>query len=74
MDLRAQAYLVEWDNDGYIVIVGLTAAFMDEFGPACRRLAKDCNVRLDFHDEIEGSAATAQIWYVYPIYPRGAAG
>jgi len=71
LDLRVQACLVERGNDGYIAIVGLTAAFMDEFGSVWKRLAKDCKVSLDFHDEVEGSVAKAQRWYVCPVYPPG---
>jgi hypothetical protein len=72
--LPVQAYLVERGNDGYVVIVGLAAAFMDKFGRAWARLAKDCKVYLDFRDEVDGCVATAQRWYICPMHPSIAAG
>ncbi|EAQ90943.1 predicted protein [Chaetomium globosum CBS 148.51] len=52
---RSPAYLVDRGHGRYYVVVALAREFMDKYGAAWRRLAKDCEVRLLFHDEVEES-------------------
>jgi hypothetical protein len=41
---------------------------MGKFEGAWRRLAKDCEVRLHFHDEVEGKADLSEAWYIARLH------
>ncbi|KAK4155741.1 P-loop containing nucleoside triphosphate hydrolase protein [Chaetomidium leptoderma] len=52
--IRFPAYLVDRGNNRYCIIVALTKDFADTYEAAWRRLASDGEVKLRFHDEVEG--------------------
>ena len=55
--VRSPAYMVPRgkDDSRYYVVVALTKAFLDQFDAAWRRLTKDGQLRISFHNEHEGS-------------------
>ncbi|KAK3295984.1 AAA domain-containing protein [Chaetomium fimeti] len=61
-EVSSPAYLVERDRGRYFVIVATTREFMGRYDAAWGRLAKECEVRLVFHDEVEGKARVSETW------------
>jgi hypothetical protein len=69
--IRVPAYFVKRDTRRYFAIVTPTKAFMDEYDAAWRRLTRDGEVHLRFHDQTEGANAVKQkpkIRYDIPEY------
>jgi hypothetical protein len=63
--VRSPAYMVPRGNDNsrYYVVIALSKAFLDRFDAAWRRLTKDGQVKISFHDEHEGGEpADASNW------------
>ncbi|KAK4149095.1 P-loop containing nucleoside triphosphate hydrolase protein [Chaetomidium leptoderma] len=57
-----RAYLADNGQGWYYAILPLPKAFMDKYGDAWRRLAKDNEVYLDFEEQIEGVEPNPQSW------------
>jgi hypothetical protein len=63
-EIQLPAYLVDRGSGQYYIVISLTGTFVDQFGAALRRLTKDGEVVLSFHDGLEGRKDETRRWYV----------